>query len=265
MEGMPVKANREGIRMEKYLPVMSGDYKRKHYAEGVFASIRKKTAKVSFGVYIFFGIVLFGCAYGFYWALGRIEDYRLSGQEDLISVGYVIAGFFAVFAVISLATILITIVRHARGTARWKKSCAEQSGCTVGDMDEFERQTLDMECRVVRLLDTARALAAGQADGILTRDYIYLADAHHVILKLSELSAACLVKQAVMVGDLPNRKRHEFLTVMLLSKSGSRAIAECIEEAGAELIDYLKQKFPGIYTADREVITAEAFDKLSVK
>ena len=66
MEGMPVKANREGIRMEKYLPVMSGDYKRKHYAEGVFASIRKKTAKVSFGVYIFFGIVLFGCAYGFY-------------------------------------------------------------------------------------------------------------------------------------------------------------------------------------------------------
>ena len=30
-------------------------------------------------------------------------------------------------------------------------------------------------------------------------------------------------------------------------------------------IDYLKQKFPGIYTADGEVITAEAFDKLSVK
>jgi len=24
--------------MEKYLPVMTGDYKRKHYAEGVFAS-----------------------------------------------------------------------------------------------------------------------------------------------------------------------------------------------------------------------------------
>ncbi len=34
--------------MEKYLPVMSGDYKKKHYADGVFASIRKKTAKISF-------------------------------------------------------------------------------------------------------------------------------------------------------------------------------------------------------------------------
>ena len=51
--------------MEKYLPVMTGDYKRKHYAEGVFASIRKKTAKISFGIYIFFGIVFVGCAYGF--------------------------------------------------------------------------------------------------------------------------------------------------------------------------------------------------------
>lgn len=251
--------------MEKYLPVMTGDYKKKHYAEGVFAAIRKKTAKVSFGVYIFFGIVLFGCAYGFYWAMGRIEDYRLSGQEDLIGAGYVIAGFFAVFAVIALATILITIVRHATGTARWKKNCAEQSGCTVSDLDEFERQTMDMECRAVRLLDTARALAAGQADGILTRDYIYLADAHHVILKLSELSAACLVKQTIAIGDLPNRKRVDFLTVMLLGKGGSRAIAECTEESGAELIDFLKQKFPDLYTADGEVITAEAFDKLSAR
>lgn len=251
--------------MEKYLSVMTDDYRRKHYAEGVFASIRKKTAKISFGVYIFFGIVLLGSAFGFYWALGRTEDYRLSGQEDLISAGYVIAGFFAVFAVIALAVIIVTIVRHARGTATWKKNCAEQSGYTVSDMDEFERQTTDMECRVVRLLDTARALAAGQADGILTRDYIYLADAHHVILKLSDISAACLVKQAVMVGDLPNRKRHEYLTVMLLSKGGCRAIAECSEDSGAELIDFLKQKFPGIYTADGEIITAEAFDKLSVK
>ncbi len=46
--------------MEKYIPVMSGDYRKKHYAKGVFHSIREKTAKISFGIYIFFGIVLLG-------------------------------------------------------------------------------------------------------------------------------------------------------------------------------------------------------------
>ena len=231
--------------MEKYLPVMTGDYKRKHYAEGVFASIRKKTAKISFGIYIFFGIVFVGCAYGFYWAMGRIED------------------FFAVFALIALASIVITIVRHARGTGVWKKKCAEQSGYTVSDMDEFERQTMDMECRAVSLLDPARALAAGQADGILTRDYIYLADAHHMILKLSDITAACLVRQKVMAGDVPVRKSIEYLTVMLLSKNGNRAIAECSEESGRELIDFLKERFPDIRTADGQVIPAEEFDRLS--
>ncbi|MCI9072473.1 MAG: hypothetical protein HFH80_06615 [Lachnospiraceae bacterium] len=249
--------------MEKYLQVMSDDYKRKHYAEGVFTSIRKKTAKISFGVYIFFGIVLLGSAFGFYWAMGRIEEYRLSGQEDMIGAGKFIAGFFACFALIALASIIITIIRHVRGTASWKSNCAKQSGYTISDMDEFERQTMDMECRVIRLLDATKALAVGQSDGILTRDYIYLADAHHTILKISDLSAACLVKQTVAVGDVPNRKRIEYLTVMLLSKSKSRGFAECSEESGTELIDYLKQRVPGLYTADGKAIPAEEFDKLS--
>lgn len=42
--------------MEKYLPVMSEEYKRKHYAQGVFHAIKKKTAKISFGIYIFSGL-----------------------------------------------------------------------------------------------------------------------------------------------------------------------------------------------------------------
>ena len=46
--------------MERYLPVMNEDYKRKHYAEGVFRSIRKKTAKISFGIYIFSGLCFWG-------------------------------------------------------------------------------------------------------------------------------------------------------------------------------------------------------------
>ncbi|MDE7203737.1 MAG: hypothetical protein K2O91_18010 [Lachnospiraceae bacterium] len=246
--------------MEKYLPVMSGDYKKKHYAKGVFHSIRKKTAKISFGIYIFFGIVFLGGAYGIYWARGRIEEYRLTGQEDLISTGYVIMGVFAFFTIIALACIIITIIRHTRGANKWKITCAKNNGYTVSDMDEFERQTMDMECRVVKLLGTAEALANGQSDGILTKDYIYLADAHHSILKLSDLSAACIVKQTLSVGDI--HKKYDYLTVMLMSRNGSRAIAECSKESGAALITFLKERYPAIYTAEGNVITDEDFNRL---
>lgn len=136
--------------MEKYIPVMSGDYRKKHYAKGVFHSIREKTAKISFGIYIFFGIVFLGGAYGACWANGRIEQYRLEGQDDMIGAGYVILGVFALLAVIGLACIVITVIRHARGTNKWKEKCAKVSGYTVSDMDEFERQTMDMECRAVK-------------------------------------------------------------------------------------------------------------------
>ena len=100
--------------MEKYIPVMSGDYKKKHYAKGVFHSIRKKTAKISVGIYIFFGIVFLGGAYGAYSANGRIEQYSLEGHDDMIGAGYVILGVFALLAVIGLACIVITVIRHSR-------------------------------------------------------------------------------------------------------------------------------------------------------
>ncbi len=241
---------------------MNEDYKRKHYAKGVFTSIRKKTAKISFGIYIFFGIVLLGGAYGVYWAQGMIENYRLEGQEDLISTGYVIMGVFAFFAVVGLACIIITIVRHMRGAQKWKAKCAKNNGYTVKDMDEFERQTMNMECRVVKLLGTAQALANGQSDGILTKDYIYLADAQHSILKISDLSAACLVKQTISVDSMPIHKKHDYLLVMLLSRNGSCANAECSKESGTELISFLKNKNPNIYTADENIISDEDFNRL---
>lgn len=49
---------------------------------------------------------------------------------------------------------------------------------------------------------------------------------------------------------------------MLLSRNGSRAIAECSEESGRELITFLKKVNPNIYTADGNLISDEVFDRL---
>lgn len=61
---------------------------------------------------------------------------------------------------------------------------------------------------------------------------------------------------------MPVHKEHNFLTVMLLGRNGSRAIAECTEESGRELISYLKEKNPRVYTADGNVISDEDFERL---
>ncbi len=129
-------------------------------------------------------------------------------------------------------------------------------------MDAFDRQVMDRECRAVKLLDAAKTMAAGQPDGILTRDYIYLADAHNMVIKIADLKAACLVKQTLKVDSMPVHKELDYLTVMLLSRNGVRAITECSKESGTALILALQERNLGIYTADGNVITDEAFGRL---
>ena len=65
---------------------------------------------------------------------------------------------------------------------------------------------------------------------------------------------------------MPINKEHNFLTVMLLSRNKVHhkvcAIAECTDESGRELISFLKERNPRIYTADGNVISDEDFERL---
>ena len=61
---------------------------------------------------------------------------------------------------------------------------------------------------------------------------------------------------------MPINKEHNYLTVMLLSRNKVCAIAECTDESGRELISFLKERNPRIYTADGNVISDEDFERL---
>lgn len=249
--------------MEKYLPVMSEEYKRKHYREGVFNRIHKNTAKISWMVYLFFGAVLAGCVYGIMWCFKNAEKYRLSGEEDMVMVGNVFTGIFAVFALISLACIIISIVRHKRGPEKLKAHIAKENFYTVEDMNRFEHQALEEESHVISLLDVINKNVSGQEDGILTRDYIYLRLEGEAFLKIADIQAAVLIHQQIKAGS---RKSGvvgiNYLMIGLIGKNGVSATAECTREAGQALINYLKEKCPDLYTADGEVLESSEYQDL---
>jgi len=245
--------------MEQYFPVMTDAYRQKHYKNGVFDRIHKNTATVSVLVYIFMGAVFAGGAYGTWWALSNTERFR---EYDLTVFGYVMAAVCALFALVGLACIIISVRRHLRGPEELKESCAQKNGYTVADMEEFERQALGPDSRVLCLIDPAKKALQGQEDGILTRDYIVLALNDVNILKLKDIGTACLLTQTVNVGKGTRTMGVPYLCVGLIAKNGSGVIAECSKESGAALLELLKERIPGLDTADGKVLERSEYDSL---
>lgn len=245
--------------MEKYLAVMTDQYRQKYYKKGVFGAICKNTANVSFLTYLFFGAVFVGCVYGIRWSMNRVAQFVQNGEADMAGVGYVMTGVFVVFAVIAAASLLITVIRHARGPEKWKERCAKLSGYTVEEINQFEHQALEEESRVISLQGAVAKAASGQKDGIITQDYIYLKVGDDTVIRLSDVMAACLVQQTVKAGkNMPI----DYLIVGVMGKGGTSTVAECTKESGLALIEYLKEKCPGIYTADERVLESREYDML---
>ena len=251
--------------MDKFLPIMTDEYRRKNYRKGVFASIRKKSAFSWFLTYVFFGAVLGGGAYGVYWALQKVQEYRLNGQEDMTGIGYGIAAVAGVFALIGLLCIVITIVRNARSAEQWKARCAKANGYSIEDVNVFEHQALEDESRVITLLDIVNRTASGQRDGILTRDYIYPELGKDGLLKYSDIAAACLLKQTAKMSSGSVRGAVDFLVLGIIGKNGSSSIVECSKESGPVLQAFLTGKNPEIYTADGEVLDGDEYQDLWAK
>lgn len=248
--------------MEKYLPIMTEDYKKKHYGEGIFQRIHKNTAKVSVMVYVFFAVVFAGCLYALKFVLPIANQCRELGEMDMIIFFYGLTAVLVFFALVSVAVIVLSIVRQKRGAEKLKELCAKENGYTVEEVNEFERQALEMESRAIRLVDTVKKAVSDQKDGILTRDYVYLTLGSNVLIKYSDLKVACLVKQTIRAGQGSSRVGIEYLVVGLIGKNGASVVAECSMESGTALIEYLKEKCPGLDTQEGRVLSSREYDDL---
>ena len=246
--------------MKEFLPVMSGDYKKKNYGEGIFKRVHKNTATVSYLIYIFFGVILAGGVYLAFWSMKRTATYDPATEGDMIMIGHVMTVIFTVFALIGLACIIITLTRHMRREDSWRAKLAKNSGYTVEEIKKFEHQALEKESRVISLLSGPAKAMAGQMDGILTEDYVFLSLTSEAVVRYTDLKAAVIMEQSVRAKS--NTMEINYLVVGLIGKGGTSSVAECTKESGRALINYLKEKCPDLYTADGEIIRRDEYDEI---
>lgn len=248
--------------MSEYFQTMNETYIDKYYpTRSVFESVAKTTKKAGIGVYLFFGIILAGSLAGLLWSISATNTYKLNGETDMVGVGTVICIVFAVFALLSVLVIALTSWRGKRGSEDWLKKSAEKSKLSESELRAFERQAMTSDSYILKLLDGVNAAVAGRKDGILTRDYIYLADPNLTVIRCEDLISACLVHAVIYVGPQKNRKAVHALQIQLLSKHGVEAFAEVSPEAGKALTQLLLQKYPTIDICDGNAMTEHEYDK----
>lgn len=240
---------------------MIEDYRNKHYPSGIFSSVNKSNQKRGIALYVFFGIFLIASGYGTVWAFMRTMKFSKSGESDMVHGGIAITGFFLVVFLISLLTVTITIKRNSLGTEGIIKKSAKKSGYSESEIHEFERQAMASDSYILALTGKIKAVVSGQKDGILTRDYIYLADAKNIVLNCCDIKGAFLVERTIYITVNNVSQPVQYLTITLISHKGIQTLAETSMEAGRALLVMLQEKNPQIDTKNGIVIKEKEYNK----
>jgi hypothetical protein len=169
-------------------------------------------------------------------------------------------GIYAFFA-ISLFVIVLTIKRNSLGAEGLIKKSAKNSQYSESEIREFERQAMASDSYILSLTGKIKAVLNGQKDGVLTRDFIYLADAKNIVMKRSNIIGAFLVERTFYITVNNTRKCVNYLTVTLVSDKGIQTLAETSTEAGAALLAMLHEQNPQIDINNGSVMNEKEYGK----
>lgn len=251
--------------MTEFFEHMNDDYARKHFTNGSFFGGAIRTAKRnSVAIFIFFVPLFLACLYGLIWSIGRYLELASQGQDDMKGVSIVICAFFAIFILILGFTIIMVARSVFAGRKVWIKKAAKRSKISQSDIERFEQQVSSSDTYILKLtagLD--RALASSiTRDGLLTRDYVYIADSAITIFRVDGLRAAVFVDNTYSVGDLKHPKTIHNLSLALISENGAAAFADVTRKAGEALMELLKSRNNSIETKDGKLLSAKEYDEL---
>lgn len=246
--------------MESYFAPMNEEYTSKHYPDGsVFSTIHKKSKKSNLAFYIFFAPFLLIFAVGAIFSTKRLIETVMAGENDMISVGVFAVCFCLVMFAICLFSVLLTKKRSAGGAEGLIKKSAKNSACDESEIREFERQAMASDSLILALTAKYKAALNGQRDGILTRDYIFLADNLNIVLKYSDIVAAFLVHRVIYITVDNKSKQIDSLTISLVSNKNVQTFVDTSAEAGTALLSFLLNKNPHIETKGGNVIQEKEF------
>ena len=173
----------------------------------------------------------------------------------MLGVGIGISVFFLLLA-IGFGALIYVIVKGMRKSADdWIRIVAKAGGLSEQEVREFDRQAMEPDSLILIHLGKLKSFAAGQKDGILTRDYICLYNNNMPrVLKLDRLTEAHLKDNTYYVKVGKTQKKAHYLTINLMSRDNKTAWAETSQESARALQEELVNRCPGIDTAGGAVL-----------
>lgn len=249
--------------MSDFFAKMDEDYAQKHFPDGSVLEAAMKTVKRrSIGIIIFFGIFLAAAVYGLVWSLCRTFEYISERQDDMLDVGIVISVFFGLIVLVSLIILVITIKNQLKKRDAYIADSAKKSKLPVSEIENFERQAAASDCYILKLtagLDRALSNATNK-DGLLTRDYIYLADPAQTVMRIDSLKACCFGDYTYNMSVGNHTKKIHCLAIYLIASNGVSLLSDTTKEAGIALMEILKERNNEIDTNGGAVLSEKDFD-----
>lgn len=249
--------------MTDFFSKMTEEYAQKHFPDGsVLTSALKTVKRRSAGGFIFFGLFLAAALYGLVWSIGRTRELMAGGEEDMLSVSMVICGFFAVIILVCLIVLFVLIKTSLQKQDDYIASSAKHSKLPVSEIEAFERQAVASDCYILKLTSGLdRALSNGtNKDGLLTRDYIYLADPAQTVMRVDSLKACCFSDYTYYIDTGKHHKKIHCLAICLIASNGVSVLSDTDEKAGRALMAILKERNSAIDTNDGNVLPEGELD-----
>ncbi len=242
--------------MNNYFENMNETYIAKHYPKrSLFESVAKNTKKNGIGAYIFSILLLAGSLACLFFLIKTFMQNPVE-DTDLRIFFLVVGAILLLFAIISIWLIIITFKRNKKGAKEWRKQSAKNSKLNEEEILEFEKQAIQSNSYILKLTSGINAVLSDNKDGILTRDYIYLADLGQTVHRCDKLISACLVEHNIRVHTGSRRQSISYLYITLLSDTGVESSAEVTKESGHALLQLLLEKNHRINICNGQVLNS---------
>lgn len=249
--------------MNEYFSKMNEEYVQKHFPDGsVFQGAISTVKRGSFVGLFFFGILLVGSLCGLLWGIHQTQQFVSNGEDDMLTVGIVICGFFGIIAFISLIMMIFLIKGLRKNQNDYIADSAKHSELPVSEIEAFEKQAVASDCYILKLtkgLDRVLSNATNK-DGLLTKDYIYLADPRQTVMRVDSLKACSFAYYSYYINVGNRRKKILCLAVYLIASNGVSVLSDTSEEAGHALMSLLQQRNNNIDTNEGAVIPENEID-----
>lgn len=231
--------------MNEYFEKMNNEYAQKHFPEGsVFESASKTLKKRGVAGIFFIGLFAAAGLWGLVWAIGKTIGYISRGESDMLGVSIFFCAIFAAVGLGFLALLIYMIKAMNRKRSDYVALSAKHSKLPASEIEEFDRQAMASDCLVLKLtkgLDRALSNSTNK-DGLLTRDYIYLADPAQTVFRVDSLKACCFTDYTYYVTVGNRSKTVHNLAIYLLGANGVSVRSDVTEQAGKALMDTLLER-----------------------